>query len=989
MLGIFSIAVLVYVFAYFSGSSFVIDWEVENVVHPVTTQFDSYRLGIFQFPILLDNYVITQSYVASDLRVNTLPAYLLLAWLGLLVSIMMALITDLSRFWFVAAVVLLTVLFVALNLDHLLLFGSYKKVGIIMAFVLYFPSLYVFHFIKKQIGFLPRLATHLAATVIFALTVYFFSGVPLPFLHLANYGIFVPLLLTVLFAIMVGNEIITGFLRVITSGALAGEKNSLVHFLVISIVFLLNAALVLMQNAKMLDTGFYVIGSFWLLTISAVVGIWGYRAKEITYSSTFSFNPFGALLFICLAITTHLTIAYFFISGNDSFVEAIEDVIIYCQIGYSLLFVVYVITNFFDLLRINKNVGKVLYDPRRMPYFISRFAGTIAVLALFLRFNMIPYNQALAGYYSGVGDLYLKAEEYLSAAEYYKLSSVFSGTSHRANYALATMEKRNGNQIAEIDFLKQAAGKNPTPFAYANLAARYTDQKKVFESIFTLQEGIGTFPEDGHLMNNLGLNYMDLGNIDSAYYYLDASKFVDNSAQEPTANIYALLRLKDLSIKQDTLTQLLSKTNYLAASSNLVALANEIGKKSMSQQKPQFGDPDKEKIEQLIYNYNATLNDPALVDSVYLQQLQVFYDSSSTSWFEDNLKLSSAMALYRQGELSKSLQILNLLAVQNPEKVYYGLLGKIALAQNAAGLATDYFKKAFQNGKLEIAPELAFAYMEQGELEKASFIWKQILLRESSEDVSMASKMLQVIEAKSIHDVLSMDLETKFSFIKYRYREFPLDELEGMAVSFDSDDAKALALIHLCGAYLELNQNEQALALLQEVGQLNISRSDVLEEINLAQCAYAYYANDGDMMQRLYSEMKSDNIRVNNYLELFKCLEESLTLGKEKVIDDFDKISMKNPFFSEGILSSAHFFNKEMQNPDHAYEILLNAVRLNPFSIELNKAYALQCLRVGLSKYALDTKMELKSMMPSVMYETFDQEFSQLQSKMDDNTTTW
>ena len=989
LLFIFVFSVLGYAFTYYSGSSYVIHWNIENIINPVKNLFSSYRHGVFTFPINVDNYVISQRFEASDLQVNTWPAYLILIWIGIFISIMLAMVTDLTRFWFVASVVLLTVLFVGLKLDFLVLFNSYSKLGLLVAFALYFPSLYIFHFIKPNVGFTVRVFVHLCATALFGFIIYQFSYVDLPFLHLVNYGIYVPLLLTVLFAFMVGAEILSGLLRVITSGALIGDKSGLVHFLVISLVFMLNAALVLLRNAKIIQIDLYLIGSFWLLTIASIVGIWGYRAKEVTYKGMFSFSPFGAILFICLAITAHLSISYFFITGNDSFVEAIEDVIIFSQLGYSVLFVVYVIANFFDLMRQNIDVGKVLYKPRRMPYFISRFAGVVFIMALFFRFNMIPYYQSVAGFYSGIGDLYLKADDYLSATEYYKLSNIYSGTSHRANYALASLEKRINNTSQEINFLKQAIGKNPTEFAYANLASNYLDERRYFEAVFTLQDGLERFPDNGKLMNNLGLVYMEMENIDSSFYYFQQSGQLEKSRDESATNLFALLRLRDLSIKADTLPILWQKADYLASANNLVVLANQLGKKLEERMSVRFGDPVHEKLEQLVYNYNKSLNNPWLVDSVYQQNLRSFYDSSNTSWFQDNLNFSSALALFQQGEIASSFQILNHLAIQNPEKEYYPLLGKLSTVLNAHTLAIDHFKNAFQNGRQEVAPELAFAYMENGDLDKAQFIWSQIIQIDDSMNRIVAKKMMDVIETKNMTAILNSDTETRFSFLTYRFREFDLGKLEGLVVSLDNEDLQALGFVKLIYAYLELGQSNKAMKLLEEVGQLNISQLDVLEAINLAQCQYAYKVKDTEMMQRLYSNMKSEDIMVNGYLDLFKNLADSDTKDKQLLAESFKKQAIKNPFFEPGVLEAVHFFDNEMDDSDQGYEILLQAVKINPFSIDLNKAYAMQCLDQGLKSYALETMDELKAMMPSVMFTTFEREFMEKMAKTDSESANW
>lgn len=980
---------VVFAVSYVLGSSLVINWEVENIIDPVQASFQKYRLGIFEFPINIETFVISQSYIASELQVNLWPAYLLLIWLGVFLSMMLALTTNLTRFWFVIGIILFTVILVGLKLDYLVLFNSYNKYGLLVAFGLYFPPLYIFHFVKKDTAFPIKFIMLIVSTSLFATIIYFFSGVDLPFLHLANYGIYVPLILIILFAFIIGHEIISGLLRVITSGALMGEKNSLVHFLVIGVIFLVNAVLVMLRNTSRLDLDIYLIGSFWLLTIGAIVGIWGYRTKEVSYEGIFPFYPFGAFLFIGLAITSYFTISYFFFTGNDAFVEVAEDAIVYSQLGYSSMFIIYIIANFFDLIKNNVNVGKVIYQPRRMPYFISRFAAVIVIMGLFFRFNMVQYNHAVAGFYSGVGDLYMEANDYLSATEYYNISNIYSSTGHRANYAMATMKKREGKQDEEIDYLKQAIGKNPTPFAFVNLASRYLEKKRYFEAIFTLEDGLNAFPGNGEIQNNLGLAFLELSNIDSAFLFLNSAQQEKGDFKEPSTNIYSLLVKEDLSIKRDTLDYLLMTSDNLSSTNNLLVLANQLKKKSQDKGTLDFGEPENASIDQLVYNYNKSLNDPWLVDSVYLSKMKTFYDSSDASWFMDNLKFASALALYQQGEVSQSFELLNLLAVQNPEKMYYGLLGKLSLSQKAIGLAIDYFKNAFQHGNLEIAPELAFAYMENGDLEKASFIWKQIELRGDSVSLKTAKDMLKVIDTSSLDEVLLEDAEIRFSFLNYRYRHADLSQLEGLVLSFDSEDIQAMGFMKLFSVYLELGNHEDALRLLEEVGNINISRPDLLEEINLAQCMFAYHTQDDALMQRLLSNLKSNNLHVNNYLNLFESMEKSDSQGAARERTAFMNMGYKNPFFEDGVLESVRFFNDEIKEEDVAYAILLNAVNINPFSLKLNQAYAIQCLKTGLVSYAQETLEELKTMMPTVTYRTFEEKFQQTLQQFESNSSDW
>ena len=79
LLAVLIISILYYAFAYFTGYQYIISWEVDNVIDPVKVLFDTYQMGMFEFPISVDNYVISQTFSASDLNILAWPAYLLLA----------------------------------------------------------------------------------------------------------------------------------------------------------------------------------------------------------------------------------------------------------------------------------------------------------------------------------------------------------------------------------------------------------------------------------------------------------------------------------------------------------------------------------------------------------------------------------------------------------------------------------------------------------------------------------------------------------------------------------------------------------------------------------------------------------------------------------------------------------------------------------------------------------------------------------------------
>ena len=55
-------------------------------------------------------------------------------------------------------------------------------------------------------------------------------------------------------------------------------------------------------------------------------------------------------------------------SSNDAALRVIRDFIIYSHIGFGAIFLVYILSNFVNMLDDNLNVYKVLYNPNRMAY---------------------------------------------------------------------------------------------------------------------------------------------------------------------------------------------------------------------------------------------------------------------------------------------------------------------------------------------------------------------------------------------------------------------------------------------------------------------------------------------------------------------------------------------------------------------------------------------------------------------------------------------
>ncbi len=976
--GAMLLGLVVVVLAYFTGANFTYQWYTEGQFHSISMLYEQYQIGLYKLPIMAENLAMTEKFRASDIQLYAWPAYSLLGMVALVICLLLALTADLSRFYFTLAMVLFVGLLLLLKLDHLMLFYTLGKWGLGLGMALYIPLAYWLHQQAYRYSLTQRFAFFLAATTVFATILYFFSGVSDPFLHLAYYGFYVPLLLTVFFIFTVGHEVVSALLKLITSTRGSSEGKNLYHFLIVSLIYLLNVALVYLRNARIVGFDFYLIDAFLLLLPAAILGIWGYRDRESTYNTIFPFYPHGALLYAALGVVATATIAFCFATSNDALLETIEDTITYTQLGFGLMFLVYALANFYTLIYRNHNVGLIMYKPPRMPYVTSRIAGTVVVAALFLQSNMIPYLQAKSGFFIGVADMYAISGDYLSSREYYNLAAVYSNTSHRMNYGLASLEMKQGNRMEALRYLRQAVAKNPTPYAYVNLAEAFFDRNQFFDGIFVLHEALEIFPDNGPLLNNLGVHYLTTNSVDSTYQYLLQAVDAPGAANAAQANIFALLLLNDLNIKSDTVQSLVQKVQYKPALANLLALANkkDINVSDMPDQP--FDTLAYIQPGHLVYAHNKMLNQPAMVDSSLWLQMQHYFQEYPQPWLEEKLQFAAALAAYRNGNLSTCVQQLSTLAMseQAQSVVYQAAMGKVALAQHAPRLATEYLGTAVGRGRNDLAPELAFAYMYMGAFDNARSLWQQVKEQPDTVNRALATDMLHLLSLNAVREALVYDDQLRYHFIYFLQSRFPADDMEALAVSIDNQNYRALAYTALGRSALQANELEKAADLVSKIQALNITSDDAYEQFVAYYIEYILATDQYELLQGVLEQLGLQSTSLQAHLTLARGVHQGFIGAYAEADSLLRHLAYENPFFETGVMAAVRHFNRNEKDTRLSYDILLNALNINPYSTELNKAYILQSLKLGLRDYAAESLEQLKALLPPHRFEIFLEEYA-------------
>jgi Tfp pilus assembly protein PilF len=552
----------------------VIRWNVVSELSDITAVVDVLRIGQWQYGISTPSHLVTESFVSSVMEINLWTVNIF--WIGGLVglSLILAALTTMSRFWYLAGMILFIMFLAFARLETLNVFGTENRALFLVAVVLYAGITYYFQAFRPDLGISMRIMGISGVSMLLAVIVALGAAAPVPALAAAVYSFPLWLFLTALFLLVSATEIMAGLVWLSTSGSTGKGRSGLVQFIVVSVLYLLVLLLIYLQNTKRIDWNVTLINPVFLALAAGILGIWGFRRRADSTQGLIPFRSTGFWLYLGLFIIAVSFSGFAAATANDPVLEALEDVVVQGQLAMGVLFLFYVLVNFYEVFKQKLAVYKVLYKPLRFGLTQTRLFGFAGVVVLFSIQKLLPVNQAIAGYFNGLGDLHARTEEFALAEQYYKLALQQEFQNHKSNYSLASLALKQGDRNAAAYYFRQALLKNPSPQAYAGLSGILVEENLFFDAVYSLQEGIRRFPRNGELLNNLGMLYSKTNVADSAYYYLDKAKGSSSRPEIPATNLLAIFAKSTDSGLLDSLASDSEKHSYLSWQANWLAVQN-------------------------------------------------------------------------------------------------------------------------------------------------------------------------------------------------------------------------------------------------------------------------------------------------------------------------------------------------------------------------------------------------------------------------------
>src|SRR6185295_4906731 len=346
-------------------------WQQLQELQQLELPVHHFEVGGNSFSVFANNHIVFERWTVNPINLNVQILDLYLFFFSVSVAMLISVITVMKRFWFFIGSGMIIILLTSIHWEALAPGGFENKLpaGIIVTLVLGLCLFY--QYVRMTASFLERLVVFSMTLLIIGILVSNFSPLNHPWRYVAVNTLPAAFVLFVFFIIMVAHEIIGGLVTLVSQGT--HKSKNLKNFLIISIAYLLNLWLAYWNRITWLDWDF-TIHPIVILCTSAVLAVWGIRQRQPQYENIITADPFAVFFILSFGTLSLSVVGYFLASANDIAILSMNDLILYTHIGYGMVFLTYIISNFLDLLRKNMPANRVLYKPTAMPYFSYRFA---------------------------------------------------------------------------------------------------------------------------------------------------------------------------------------------------------------------------------------------------------------------------------------------------------------------------------------------------------------------------------------------------------------------------------------------------------------------------------------------------------------------------------------------------------------------------------------------------------------------------------------
>ncbi|SHI58589.1 hypothetical protein SAMN02745146_1105 [Hymenobacter daecheongensis DSM 21074] len=981
---------------YFTGDDYTLRVQEVTQLKPVPLVVQQVLVGLDALPVRANGYLATQTHDVSGPFVRADAAAALLVLLAACLAYYLAVVSTLPRATFVAGMALLIFLLMSLNADLLGLIDSREQYFlIVMLLALGLPA-FGFHAFWTQVPLGPRLLVF--GALVAALGTFIFLRTAYPSdttaLHLVSFATASGAIIVALLVLWVAFENIQGLLWFNTQAENPGSRFGLLPFVLASGLYLGMLFLYYWNNGEVFILPNVRLEPLVLLLPAVAIGWLSLRRRAATYGAWVPYWPGAAHLYLILTALAAGFLGYAFATANDPLLSATRDFTALALLMVGAAFLLYVLVNFGPLIKQRLRVYRVVYEPRRLPFYAVYLLGLAGIFAVELRNNFFVLDQVRAGYYNNLGDLTrLQSEQpradalALLAERYYAESDALDLHNHRASWGRAALYRFRSQRQNEINALRRAQSRQPAEKISLRLAALFNEPTDFFDRLRLLREGLKTAPRSARLTNDLAQLYTRSTITDSVnHYFNQAEALAPNNPVTPVNKLAYMLQQQDLRTAQKLLRSVSADDRNAAWQSNAQLLQQLLGAPLAA--RPVRLPAAPLDAAHFAWLYHDGLRRAVRGDSSQLRPISRLAADPANSSYAEQLAFLQALTKYYAGRPAAAQTDLQPLAAGNtPGSAFYQNLGALwLLEQQLPASAAVRFQQAARNGYPEALLFRAYAQALNGQPDSARASARKAQLQKTTDLPRRAGHLLAALNFDFNQSTPLASDSGRAQYLVLRGGELPAASLLQAATVLGTPAAREAAL---------LAQLPRAL----RAGQVAAAQ-EAIRKIVLAVTAHTLAASRWNIVRGEAYLRAGQLAELRRFLPTayFAPLHRAYPLyyraalaaaeAKPDAAALYAKLMRDAPFLEEAVLGAADFFARR-QNHLEAYNILLTGLAHNPESIALLQAYCLATIPAGLTAYAAEPLEKLSKLLSPAEYRTFHTQYEARRSAQAAASAPW
>ncbi|QIX60714.1 hypothetical protein HER32_05810 [Hymenobacter sp. BT18] len=954
---------------YVAGPEATLPLVTETQLAPVPLELAQVPVGTARLPVAVNGYALTETYTVGGPLIRPEAAAALALVLGVCLVYALTFISFLPRLSFAIGMSAVIFLLMSLNLDALGVFNDTKQYFLLLTLVLLVGSAYGFHAFFPQVSSPLRLLWFglLVSGLSAFLLVAGADPAPLAALHIASYATQSGTVAIALWVLWAGIENIRLLLWLNTQAENPQSRFGLWPFLLASGLYLTVLALYYFSNGDVELLPGLRLDPYLLLLLATAVGAAAMAQRQATLRAWVPAKATPYLLGV-LAAYAGATLAYAFATQNDPIIEAGRYFTATTFLVLGVAFLLYILVNFAPLIRQKLRVYRVVFEPRRLPFYVVYLLGIGCIGAILLRNRLDLYYRAQAGYYNQLGDLTRWQSEQQPAADalallaerYYAESDWMDRFNHKASLGRAALYRSRTQRQNEINALRRALSRAPSEKISLRLASLFNTPADFFERQRTLWAGLRATPGSVPLASELAQLYTRSALTDSVQYYQQQALKEEPKNEVLRSNQLAFLVQQQRWAEARPYLQEPAKSEAFRSNQQLVALVH----RTQSAPAPASTDTALTPGSFALLYHSALLRvrnrDTTLLPT--LRRLPRY--TTNAPYAEQLLFLQALTQQYGGRPASAQNTLIPLATAQSPSAAYYQQLqGLWLLEQGAAPAAAARLSQAAEldprTGQLARAYALALASQPDSA--------RQVAARAVADPTValQARRLLTTLRYTPAAAMLAPD-SSKVDYLVLLGRSLPGVARAAIATSVRQPALRRQAAYAQAVAAWAQSQVAEVEELVAAAAPPVSTRSAEASAWNVLRGHVLAQQQDLTELRRFLSQAYFQGLDVG-YATYFRAL---VAAGPTQADALYQQVIREAPYVEQGLLAAARFYQQRRQ-PLAAYQALLRGIEYNPESIPLLKGYILAAFAAGLPDYAQEPLRKLRTLLSPQEYAIF------------------